>query len=117
MECPDCTGPIRGSHWNVSGGYTAPSFCTDCGRPFPWTQSKVQAAVELAQELEVLDEQDRAMLEESIDDLVRDTPAATVAVVRFKRIMGKVGHESASMFREILVGVLSEGAEKMLANV
>ena len=85
-----------------------------CGHPFPWTKSKLQAAHELAQEIDNISDEDRAILQKSIDDLVKDTPATPVAATRFKKIMVKVGQTTAGMFREILVDVLSEAAKKAM---
>ena len=52
--------------------------------------------------------------EESLDDLVRDTPGTTVAATRFKRIATKAGGGAASAFKEILFSVVSETAKKIL---
>ena len=117
MNCPECNAAIRGSYWGAGMGidnYTAPSFCISCGQAFPWTKSKLQVAHELAQELDGIDEEERAILQKSIDDLVKDTPSTTVAATRFKKILVKAGQGAASMFREILVDVLSEAAKKVL---
>ena len=114
-NCPDCNSPIRGSYWgSMSGGYDVPSFCINCGQPFPWTKSKIQAAHELAQEIDNISDDDRIILQKSIDDLVKDSPSTSLAVTRFKKIMVKVGQTTAGMFREILVDFLSEAAKKAL---
>jgi hypothetical protein len=114
-NCPDCNSPIRGSYWGTfSTGYGVPSFCINCGQSFPWTKSKLQAAHELAQEIENISDDDRLVLQNSINDLVKNTPSTPLAVTRFKKIMVKVGQTTASMFREILVDVLSEAAKKAL---
>jgi hypothetical protein len=39
--CPACGKQIRGDYkvpgvLDLTGGYKAPSFCGDCGAPFPW---------------------------------------------------------------------------------
>jgi hypothetical protein len=93
---------------------TAPGFCINCGDPFPWTQARLQAARELALELEELEDQDRKVLEESIGELVEDTPQTMVAAVRFKKIVAKVGRSAALAFRELLVDVVSETAKKLV---
>lgn len=114
-SCLQCNSPIRGGYWGGGlSGYTVPAFCINCGQPFPWTQAKLQAAHELAEELDTISEQDRAMLQKSIDELIKDTPSTSVAATRFKKIMVKAGQGTASMFREILVDVLSETARKVL---
>jgi len=58
--------------------------------------------------------EEKKLLETSIDDLVRHTPAATVAAVRFKSMVGKAGKTVADGFRDILVDVLSEAVKKTL---
>ena len=114
-QCPDCQTPIRG-YYRMSGSlsYDVPSFCINCGQPYPWTKSRLQAAHELAQEIDNISDEDRIVLQKSIDELVKDTPSTPIAVTRFKKIMVKVGQTTAGMFREILVDVLSEAAKKAL---
>jgi hypothetical protein len=115
--CPKCQTPIRGKlidEFSFMGNYLRPSFCINCGNPYPWTESKLIAAHELANEVGDLNEEDRNILQTSIDDLVKDTPSSNVAAIRFKKIMQKVGPVVATMFREILIDVLSETAKKML---
>lgn len=115
IKCPDCNTPIRGYYrGSMSLNYIVPSFCINCGQPYPWTKSKLQAAHELAQEIENISDEDRIVLQKSIDDLVKDSPSTPVAVTKFKKIMVKVGQTTAGMFREILVDVLSEAAKKAL---
>ncbi len=115
-QCPYCNSPIRGAYLGgiVATRYVAPSFCIYCGKSFPWTEAKITAANELAKEFDSLDETDRAILKQSIADLVMETPAASTAVMRLKKIMAKAGQGAASMFRDVLVDVLSETARKAL---
>ena len=114
-KCQDCNAPIRGYYrGSMSGGYDVPSFCINCGQPYPWTKSRLQAAHELAQEIDNISDEDRIVLQKSIDELAKDTPSTPVAVTRFKKIMVKAGQTTAGMFREILVDVLSEAAKKAL---
>ena len=91
-----------------------PSFCINCGQPYPWTKSILQAAHELAQEIDNISDEDRVVLQKSIDELVKDTPSTPVAATRFKKIMVKVGQATTGLFREILVDVLSEAAKKAM---
>ena len=113
-KCPSCQQQIRGQYEGCWGGYEAPPFCISCGKGFPWTEAKISAAAELADELERFDHEDRDLLRRSLDDLLADTPRTQVAAVRFKRLMVKAGKESAEAFRQILVDVLSETAKKAI---
>jgi hypothetical protein len=117
-KCPDCNSEIPG-HYNIPGRlsvvrYSIPSFCSRCGKPFPWTKQKLQAAHDLAQELDDISEEDRKSLNQSIDEIVKDTPSASVASMKFKRILSKTGKHVSQAFRDILVDILSEATKKVL---
>ncbi len=90
-----------------------PSFCPDCGKPYPWTEAKLKAAKELADELDKLSLEERETLKRSIDDIIRDTPQTTVAATRFKKLIIKAGRPAAKAFRELFVDVASETAKKI----
>jgi hypothetical protein len=90
------------------------AYCHACGKPYPWTSKSIEAAQALAQEQEELTDADKILLQSSIPDLVADTPRTSVAVVRFKKLMLKVGKEAADGFKNILVNVLSEAVRKQL---
>jgi hypothetical protein len=68
----------------------------------------------LADELDELDEAERDKLKGSLDDLVKDSPQTEVAASRFKKIMGKLGTQSASALKSIVIDVVSETAKKAL---
>ena len=68
-----------------------PSYCHACGKPYPWTALKLEAAKELVEELDGLDAEERQLLKQSLDDLVTDSPKTEVAGLRFKRLMKKGG--------------------------
>jgi hypothetical protein len=115
-RCPKCNQHIRG-YYDVEGVISISEtevrkFCHTCGQPYRWTESKLAAAKEYADELDALSAEEKAILKKSLDDLVRDTPQANVAGLRFKKIMAKVGKEGASAIRDIIVDVLSETAKK-----
>ena len=118
-ECPNCKDSIQGYY--VSDVLVlppprtpAPSFCKHCGKSFPWTQSKLEAARELTQELDDLTAEEKMELKKSIDDIVMDSPRTTLGATRFKKIMVKVGKEGATALKNILVDIVSEAAKKMI---
>lgn len=109
------SGPPRSRYSALDPEYfQAPSFCPNCGESYPWTQRRLQAAKDLADELDELDEAERDKLKESLDDLAKDSPQTEVAVTRFKKIMSKLGTQSASALKSIVVDLVSETAKKML---
>ena len=93
-RCPSCNANIRGYKHILGVAYgdtsPAPGFCHSCGKSYPWTRVRIDAAKALAAEIEELSESDRILLQSSIDDLVGDTPRTNVAVVRFSLNGAKV---------------------------
>jgi len=117
--CPNCGHEIEGEYHvegviSVGGFEHAPAFCHNCGKAFPWTEARVKAAQELAREVDGISEDEKALLEKSIGDLIKDGPNTTLAATRFKKIMSKAGKTAAGAFKDILVDVASEAAKKMI---
>lgn len=88
FKCPKCSTEIRG-HYEVSGigdltgSYQAPNFCHACGNPYPWIQKKIEAAKEMAEELDELNDEEKQKLKLSLDDLIVENPKTEVAKIRF----------------------------------
>lgn len=96
------------------GGYDVPAHCHSCGKPFPWTDARIKAARQLADELSQLTIDEREQLKKGIDDIVADTPQTVLAATRFKRLAEKAGKGALDTFRVVLTTVLSEAAKKIL---
>lgn len=114
--CPDCNSSIRG-YYHVPGvigffDYNKPSYCYNCGKPYPWTVASLEAARELADELEKLSAEERQQLKDSFPDLVKNTPKTVVAETRFKKLMKKAGAEGYDGMKSILIDVVSEAVKK-----
>ncbi len=121
-ECKKCNSQIRG-YRHISGiGYistkppVAPNFCYRCGQAYPWAEAKLNTAKELADELQELSNEDKHTLKESLDDIVKDTPATEVAAMRFKRILAKVGRDAAKALKDLVVDIASEAAKKVIVG-
>ena len=102
---------------NITHDYTTvQSFCPHCGNPYPWTEARLKAAKELADELDNLSLEEREILKKSLDDIMvmEDTPQTPVAATRFKRLVAKAGPVVADSFRKILIDIASETAKKMI---
>ena len=115
--CQNCNTPVQGilhvpNMLSIST-YGPPRFCHECGKNFPWTKKRLDVARELIDELNLSDEE-KDDAEQSITDLVQDSPRSQVAAAKFKRLVAKGGAWSIGVFRDILVDVLSETAKKLL---
>jgi hypothetical protein len=115
-KCLSCDTGIRGEFYSggIIFGYHAPAYCHTCGNAFPWTSERLQAARQLALEAEGLSPEERAQLEGTLDDLIRETPRTPLAVQRFKRLVAKSGAAAATTLREVLVDVVSETVKKSI---
>lgn len=84
--CQHCKGPIRGGHKYSPGPMhpTPDAYCLHCGKPFPWTQSKLAAVRAIAEESEALDTQDREQLDAILPDLIAktETPRTQLAICK-----------------------------------
>src|SRR5947209_12681692 len=56
--CPWCGAAIPGEYHLsasvTSSSVTAPAYCAHCGAAFPWTTARIEAAYELAEEIDLL---------------------------------------------------------------
>jgi len=117
-QCEACRKPIKGYHW-VPGviGFgsldKAPAFCDQCGKPYAWTEARLDAARDLADQLD-LDIPERVLLEKSIEDIVKDTPRAPAAAIRFKGVVAKSKPWALGAFKEILYSAVSETVRKSI---
>jgi hypothetical protein len=118
-KCLKCKADIPGHYraegvisWSGSG--PAPAFCHKCGSGYPWTESRLSAAREYVRELERLNDNEKGILERSLDDLVSDTPKTQLAAVRFKQYAAKAGHVAMEGLKAILIDVMAETAKKSI---
>jgi hypothetical protein len=118
-NCETCKSPIRGIyHHNgpvlSEGLCRASNFCHQCGKSYPWAVRGLQAAKELADEMEELEPNERDALKKSLDELVKDSPAAEIAGVRFKKLMKKAGGGSVEVMKSVVSDLLSETIRKSI---
>jgi hypothetical protein len=98
----------------VGGAFTAPAYCHDCGKPYPWTTEKISAAKDLADEVEGLTPEDRTKLKSALDDITTGGPKAEASAARIKRLLGKATTEIGKALWKASVEIASEAAKKTL---
>ena len=119
MNCQHCSKPIKGLYMGDSFGfskYDKPSFCDNCGQTYPWTKSGKEAASQLIDFAEQLNQQEKDDLKLSIDDLIKDTPKTALAQVKFKKYALKAGGEITKGLKDVLVDLVSETVKKSIWN-
>lgn len=111
-KCEACGKDIRG---NRPGDiYTPPSFCNNCGKVFPWVQSRIEAAIELSLESDNISEDDKETFKESLGVVIRDTPRTALGATKIKKILFKIGNGTSKMIRDLIVSIISETAKKII---
>ena len=112
-KCLNCNVEIRG-YYSVPGVINlhktpVPSYCHDCGKPYPWTKSKIVTAIQIFAEFGDLSEEEKETIEQDIANVAKDIPQAELSAMRIKRIWEKYG--------KIAYNVIMEFASKTAAEV
>jgi hypothetical protein len=86
-----------------------PSYCSNCGKPYPWTENKIMTAIQIFAEFGNLEEQEKKDIEKDINNIAKDIPQAELSAMKIKRLWGKYG--------KIAYNVIMEFASKTAAEV
>lgn len=122
INCLQCNSPIQG-YYHVDGvvqfGHKPilHSFCYHCGKPYPWTEKKIQATKELIDELDELKQEERDKLKNSIYDLIADTPRSEVAVTLIKKNIPKINKMLAKTLLDMVVSIATDTIKKSLLGM
>lgn len=123
-KCPNCDYPIAG-YYDASGNgiiflstgpVPIPKYCKNCGKPYPWTESAIKSAQDLISYSELSSDEVKDF-QESIPDLLSDTPKTKLASTKFKIYAAKAGTVVAQGLRDILVDIASEAVKKSIWEV
>ncbi len=122
--CQACNTPIRGSYRKVSqitppyfyfdDHYSQPAYCYNCGNAFPWTKRSQEAAFELINSVDSLNDVEKDDFKKSVDDLIKGSPKITIAEAKFKKYTKMAGLEIAKGLKDILVNLVSETIKKSI---
>lgn len=117
-KCQHCGESIRGEY-HVSGVfapsmYTAPSYCINCGKPFQWFAEKLKALDEVIDLTEELNELEKAELKERARELTAENPRTNIAALKVKKFLMKVGSETGTVVKDILVQIAVETAKQYI---
>lgn len=101
--CPQCGTPIRGHEEGVSGYYHIPSYCRECGSPYPWTEKAIQSAACLLAEDENITAEECNRLIEILPDAMTETPRTNLAAVRIRKALKILGTFAADGLRQFVL--------------
>ena len=106
-ECPTCGAELRGTQ-QVS--YRVPFYCRSCGKPYPWTDRKIQEARELIDLDTALAAEEKEAFKADIVVITTDVPRTKAAAIRVKRFLNGAG----AALRDIVVELASEAAKRII---
>jgi hypothetical protein len=121
--CPSCGAEIHGDY---EGDYDAfedsfqmdkaPSYCYECGEPYPWTKKALASAKLLIEEDENLNEFEKQQFNETLSDLAIPvpTPKTNLSVARFKKLITKANEVTIQSVQNIIIEIASETIRKSL---
>jgi len=118
-KCPSCNSLIREWHYppGVVAGipkYNRASYCKECGKPYPWTLSAIEAAAMLIEEDGDLDAELQGRVVDTLPDIITETPKTQVAVARFKKALATAGKFTAEGLRQFAIDFGCELAKSQL---
>ncbi len=67
-----------------------PHYCYNCGEPYPWTATRLEAADKIVDMLDELDDNQKQQLKETFPDLIVESPKTQLAALIAGKIMEKV---------------------------
>jgi len=116
IACPNCGKEIQCDRQVIKNDWGAasvpnvvPSYCPDCGEPYPWTSNKITAAIHNLMEFGDLNDEEKKTIEQDVENIAKDAPEAELSARRIKRIWerGKV----------VAYEIIMEFASRTAANV
>lgn len=124
-ECPECHAPIPGQvryfspeadTLGTGDKFAGPTpYCGGCGKPYPWTERRAKAFIELAQlELSAEAAQD---VKDNLPDVMRDTPRTEIAVRRIKLAFETIGKNGLDTLKKAAPDMLTQGAMILLQHL
>jgi hypothetical protein len=120
IKCEHCNAPIHGQYHNANVGYRVMDeddvnvYCHSCGKPYPWTMERLQAARALAEELDNLTDAEKVDVGATFQDLLVDTPRTKVALVRFKKLIAKAKGEAKGLLLDLMAKIAVESVRANL---
>lgn len=117
FKCPNCNIVIRGRSRDTYGfvtEYTAPAYCKDCGKPYPWTRNAIEATVLMLEEETNLAHDERQKIIDILPDVITETPRTQLAAVRIRKAIASAGSFVAEGLRQFAIDFGCELLKKQL---
>ena len=107
VACSSCDNEIQGDKlkdnygtWDTIKRATVPSYCRNCGKPYPWTDNKIVTAIQMFAEFGNLDEEEKETIEQDINNIAKDIPQSELSAMRIKRLWDKYSPIARNLIME-----------------
>jgi hypothetical protein len=91
-----------------------PKFCHECGKPYPWTERKMDEVYKLIDKNKKLNSSEKEVLKKLIWEIVIESPKKDLAIEEAKRPLQKMGDEAVKLLKSLLIDLLSEVVKRQL---
>ncbi len=119
-KCPLCKAHISGLYQAtgtpniISPESPVPLYCHDCGKPYPWTQTTLDTAIELISGEDGLTPEEKATITKSLPDIITQTPRTPLAATKVKAVMEKMSGVGKEGFKQLLSDITTESAKPLI---
>lgn len=117
--CLHCESPIHGNEVNDRGQTIHSSkpldaFCYNCGKPYPWTESALENAELIINELDCLSDQEKEKLNKFFKDLIQETPKTPYAILIAKKTLSVCTGFLKESLTNLIISSACEAVKKEL---
>ncbi len=114
--CSNCNNYIQGSYETdyFLSDYDRPSYCHECGSPYPWTSKMIENAVELVSIDDDLPEDYKEIIKLAIPDLLVETTSTPVAVAKYKKYIPNAQNFVIEGLKNLMYDVVTETVKKSI---
>lgn len=114
--CPNCKNYIQGAYETefFLSDYERPSYCHECGHPFPWTSKIIENAVELVSLDDNLPNNHKEIIKLALPDLLVETPTTPLAVAKYRKYITSAQDFVKDGLKNLMFDIVNETVKKSL---
>lgn len=117
-KCNKCNAPIRGDYY-VGGriaisNCTVPKYCYHCGIPYPWTQTAIDSATALVEEMETFESTEKETLKSLIPNIIFESTKTELSAIHIANFLQKATASFQEVFKHTLYGLTVEAAKRII---
>ena len=106
-KCEFCGATIHGIYFVPCyvGKYApipVPSFCYNCGKPYPWTETFLKTADEMVDMFDELSTEQKQQLKDTFPNLIVETPQSKLAALKAAKLINGLQSFGKDIFVKLL---------------